>query len=679
MLKFFLKITPAAVPLDLDPFLVKGGYSRSIEIAAEDRINSFRGSQLQVTLDNRNRRFSHLQGGEEISIQTEQGKILWAGTVDPASIEFDIDSQNLVLRVLQHGSLLNTVYAGLPDWSIDNGNLVINSDRRFRLKGRADQWVRINNPDGTFARNELADEEASVYYTPAAADQITDPLYKSKFAERVHYFHTAGTNIGDVEYPYPQIYQGGEGPHVVWTGPFQPHYHPNFDKPANDWPTQSDGIQQDPGSFLKTRDPVFPFKRHPIPELIAELVRQFNQSARFPLDFDPSADCVLISPQIQQEIEILKRQPDVDFIDLRRARGTTPASDRTYVCVNWKSADSIKRFSLYHVNNETELVLIADRVELPDVGNPCWPTYSDGIRFTHNFPVSAINTALYRLSWSLLDYPGPGNNKILQFHVQSYFVANATLVPRGPLYFRIDEVIDNFDPHEYQSLPVNRSVLFVSTTTGEAYVRDNTGVGNPLPPELEPQSLLVTQGRTYRARSGGLSVSGALFDRAAIDAEQVKLSSLLSDLAKLTHSVWFVTPDRRLKFLSRQFFGTNHKLKPARTLNPLQSFSRRVHEQDIPSIGRAVVLPDNVRQAYKNWFEDNVLGISAEGYTATLPLEDFASPPVISDSIELPDPGLPAIPDPDKQQKFAGRFRLEKAVLDIDNETLELTAVLPTL
>lgn len=691
-------MAPDAEPLNLDPLIPRGSYPRTVLVAAEDRFANFRGSQITLTLDNRNNRFSEgqykLAGGEEIAI-INGPQILWSGTVDPEYIEHNPDSSDLRIRVLQHGSLLNTVEAGLPDWTLDqNGEVVFDYSKYYRYRGTADQWVKRYNEDGTFGHNEILEQDAEVFYTPSARDALEDELYRAKFAERVYHFHTFGPNIGDIEWPLPHVSDSGyeNAPGEKFTGQFQPHYRPNFDLPPEEWDNQG-GVVRDNGAYLRTQNPTLPFRQQSVQAIIAELVRQFNRTAKFPLQFDPDTDCTIIPPAISAAIEILKRQPNVEFIDLRVLQPTN-GIPHVLALVNWKrdSNDPSIWYSVYEISNETELTLLLDRTPCPIKFN-VWPNYRTGLRFARvNHSNSGTLAHVYALRGGAFLVPGTRNTYGVRFdaHWSSFNVSLTSVTYRSTFTnFVAEELGEYIDFPFPPAYILNRSASFGLGNTFS--VRRTTSPFEPNPPEHEPDNqvtltpsfgggvtLSSSAPRTYRAAQGGLTVSGALFDRVAVDAENTKLSALLSDLAKLTHSRWWVTPDRRLKFISRQHAPRRISLKPSRTLS-LQTFARTLEEQDIPEIGSAIVLPQNFRHAHKNWLRDNAVGINSPGFRTEVPLEDLDSFPAIGDAVRLADPAVPQIPAAELKTKYNNSFLLDSAAIDIDNETVAIEASLPTI
>lgn len=685
MLRFLLKLTPESTPLNLDPYLVKGGYSNQVEIAAEDGLNSFRGSQIQLTLDDRKNRFTTgthtLAGGEEISIIREDNSPLWSGTIDPASITKDPDQNNLVIRVLQHGSLLNTVFAGLPDWYIDaNGQLITNTEHYFRYRGKADNWADRRDQHANFLRNEIVEEDAEIFFTPTAKAAIADDLYRAQFSERVYHFHTAHKDVGGIEYPFSFI--RNQNSEEQWHGQFKQHEYPDFAERPQHW--ESSPLTRPGAAYLRNPTPTLPFFRQSIPDILAELVRQFNRTAKFPLLFDPATDCVIISPRIDQQIEILKRSPDVENIDLQHYPATPTSPPRTLMVVNWGAGASdprTLRFSLFEISNETELVTRADRVAIPFLSTGyTWPTFGRGMRFARaSTSTTGTNIAfVYTMRWNLNNV---GQNYVLEFQVHHGAISlTNTSIQAGLRMFNvlIHEQLGAF-PHPPQPplYVVNRSAALNSS--GAAYVRQQTPPYQPLPPEFEPQQQITVDNRIYRTNNGGLVVSGALFDRVAVDAVNTKLAALISDLAKLTHSRWFVTPDRRLKFLSRQCPGTVHSLKSSRLLKGLETVTETFDESELPPIGQSLVLPDNFRQAHTNWGQDNILYKKAQGFKANIPLEDLDPFPLIGDSINLQDPAIPPVQDPIRKQKYGGAYPMNRAIVEIDNQTVQLTTTLPTL
>lgn len=674
-------MAPDAEPLNLDPLIPRGSYPRTVLVAAEDRFANFRGSQITLTLDNRNNRFSEgeykLAGGEEIAI-VNGSQILWSGTVDPEYIEHNPDSSDLRIRVLQHGSLLNTINAGLPDWSLDeNGELALNPDSYDRYKGTADNWKTKYNPDGTFGHNEIEDEDAVIYFTPSAIAQITDELYRAKFQTKVRHFHTAGRNVGDVEWPFPNIAHDGQ---TVWTGQFRQHYHPDFNLDPDDWDNTQAALLNPYGAYLRNSEPVRQLRRQSIQSLLAELVRQFNRTAKFPLQFDPDTDCTIIPPAISAAIEILKRQPGVEFIDCQNYTDTNEIP-RVLFAVNYKTPDSDPnfRYSVFYLDNETELLPIVEFIPAPKRLTTVWPTHKNGVRFrrTNYTFTRATFAVVYTMNWNVFVIPGTVNSYALRFEAHWTPVNLISLEPRGIgrtafVNEELGEFIDTPLPPAYV---VNRYGQLTSGGVSTLTVR--TG-GEPNPPEHDPRMTLNTQNRVYSSRDGGITVSGALFDRVAVDAENVKLSTLISELAKLTHSRWFVTPDRRLKFISRQHPGPAVNIKPHRTFS-LHTFSKKLDEQDIPEIGSSLIVPENFRQAHKNWIRDNVVNNSTSGLKTEVPLEDLDSFPAIGDAVRLADPAVPQIPAAELKTKYNNSFLLDSAAIDIDNETVAIEASLPTI
>lgn len=678
MLKLLLKLNPDSKPVDLDPYLIKGRYSRTVTIAAEDDLNNFRGSQISLSLDNKNQTFTNgqlaLAGGEEVSVVRPNGDIVWSGTVDPAFIPLDPDQKQLDLKVLQHGSLLNKVYAGLPDWSVDeHGNLTTNTDYYFRYKGKADNWKRTVNSDGFFRSNEIDTENADVYYTPSARDALDDELYKSKFTERTYLFHTAGPSVGDVEWTTFQANQppNEDGASADWMSQFQPHYRPDFTVRPEYW-EQEGNIVQDRGAFLRNQTPTRSLYRQSIQSLLVELIRQFNRTAKFPLLFDPDLDCVVIPPQISAEIELLKRSHNVDFVDIEHRIYFNTL--RIFVLVNWRNTTPRMRgemdFSLFYLENETELVPLFDRA-LGHESN-CWPEFNSGFRFARTNKLN-FYTSVYALQH--VEEPIPG------FYVHSAHVALSNLQTISPVSYFARELPGEYTDHPLSKIILNRSAAFVASgvQAGEANVRGSSPPYAALPPEQLPQQQIDINNRVYRYNNGGVTVSGALFDRVSVDAENARLSALISDLAKLTHSRWWVTPDRRLKFISRQSPGAVHDLSGSHLLQGFSSFSRSFDESDIPDIGSSLVVPDNFRYAHRNWMEDHLLGTAVKGFTANLNLEDLTELPTVGDTLLLDDPDVPDIANALLKNKYGRQFLVDQAVLDIDNETVELTATHPTV
>ena len=294
-------------------------------------------------------------------------------------------------------------------------------------------------------------------------------------------------------------------------------------------------------------------------------------------------------------------------------------------------------------------------------------------------PADGNSTAFcYTMRW---DVNNVGNFYTLRFHVHFGALSlGAAGISSGLRMFnklvfeQLGEFTDVPLPPLYE---VNRSASLASA--GNVNLRDASSPFHPYAPEFDPQSNLKALDRVYRYNNGGVTVSGALFDRVAVDAENARLSALISDLAKLTHSRWWVTPDRRLKFISRQSPGAVHDLSGSHLLQGFSSFSRSFDESDIPDIGSSLVVPDNFRYAHRNWMEDHLLGTAVKGFTANLNLEDLTELPTVGDTLLLDDPDVPDIANALLKNKYGRQFLVDQAVLDIDNETVELTATHPTV
>ena len=660
-LHFAHRANPTDKWTDLNIDLIE--WPRQFRIADEEALNEFRAGQIQLTLKEDRQTYS-LSGGDEIAVfsgpPADHGSLtgaLWSGTIDPAEIRRDEITHRLTFRVLQHGSLLNTVFAGLPDWTLDeNGVVVYDFSKFYRYKGTADNWARFDQAGGSggdFDRNEIVQEDTEVFYTPSAKEALEDELYRAKFAERIYHFHTAGVSLGTVEYPYPQINEDTDEGDIRWTGQFKPHYRPDFTKPPEDWEDQG-GIVHDDGAYLRNQNPALPMRRQSVQSILQYLITQFNQTARFPLQFDPDQDCILISPQIQQQIEIIERQQDVDNIDLQYYPATTFVQERVLVLVNWKDEQLLldplrqigkNRFSLYSIDNETELTPIADNVSVDNLSpSYCWPTFGRNFRFARTSTVTLGSTfaAIYTMRYQLGAMLGEIDNRHLRFDLVAFIVTLSNLNITGPFGGNIVEELGEYTDNP-DSLVINRSATIGSN--GSAFVRQQATPYDPLPPEFEPQFTTTVNGRIYRSANGGLTVSGALFDRVAVDAENVKLSALISDLAKVTFSRWFITPGRRFKFLSRQAPGTRRTIDSQSLRRPFETIARSFEKESAPTIGNGIVLPNNARQALKNWYEDNVLPISTTGGNIAVTRSDL--PEVnLTDEIHLtgePNIGNPAL------------------------------------
>lgn len=620
MLHFAHRTAPDQKYTDLNPDLVS--WPARVRLAAENGYFEFRGSQIELELSELRQTYT-IEGGDEIalfngppvsnpSIQTP----LWSGTVDPAKITRDEITHRLSFRVLQHGSLLNTIFAGLDDWTLDSGSqLETIPGRPYRYKGTADQWLRVANDDSTFKENIIESENETVYITPTAKDALTDSLYQSKFLKKVYHYHTGHRTLGGVEYPYPQRYAdpgGDSGPLTIWTGAFRPHYRPDFDRPASEWPEEDGAIITQAGAYLRNQKPVLDFYRQDIPEILADLVNQFNRTARFPLAFDPDSDCTIISPAVEAEIEILKRRPDVAFIDLR------VRLSKLFALVNFKDdpprARQEMRFNLYMIENESAATPLLE--DAHGLRSNCWPTFADGLRFRRNFADPASSTIiLYSLA---LSEPDGGPRSFIVFSYN--FTAGSPSDIRGPFAWPILEPLGDFP----DSNILNRSANFVSSTTGQAYIRESAGAGPVLPPEAEPATQETSNNRTFRTQQGGLTVTGALFDRVAIDAEDARISTLISDLAKLTNSRWWITPDRRLKFMSRQLTGPQRAVPSYSLRRPARTFTRSFEQESPPAISQNLVVPQNYQQALDQWYRDEILPNSATGRDLAVTLSDLS-------------------------------------------------------
>lgn len=665
LLYFAHRTTPESHWTDLNIDLIE--WPQQIRVAAEDQLNEFRASQIQLVLKEDRKTYS-ITGGDEIAVFDRRPKRgltpRWAGTVDPAEIRRDDIRKRLTLRVLQHGSLLNTVFAGLADWYIDdNGELVTNPETYYRYRGTADNWVTRFNEDNTFGHNEIDTEDAEIFYTPSAKAALEDSLYRSKFAERVWHFHTAGPNVGDVEWPFPNLPpRNVENGSIIWTGQFQQHYRPDFTKRPELWDNQG-GIVPDYGAYLRNPESTLPLRRRSIQALLTEFVAQFNRTARFPLAFDPATDCVVIPPVIDAEIELLERSPDVENVDIQHYPATALTSARTLLIVNWIAGGDdpqTLRFSLYEIVNETELSLVADRIAIPHLSNTyTWPNQGRGMRFARATTPSIGETSafLYTMRWNLNNL---AQHYTLQFdvHFGALGLSSAGMSAGLRMFHqRINEQLGEFDtiplPPLYET---NRSARL--DTAGNASVRLGTSPYTAYPPEFDPQQSLDIDGRSYRYNNSGVTVSGALFDRVAVDAENARLSSLISDLAKLTNSRWWITSDRTLKFISRTVAGTQRNIPTESLRRPAESYTRSFAKEPAPTISGNLVLPNNFRDAYNTWFEDHIQPTSVRGNKLAVTLSDFPELE-LADEIILPGTPPSGAPDAVKTIDFVGDNTIE--------------------
>lgn len=634
-LHFVWRASPDDRWTELNTDLVE--WPAQIRIAAEEGLNEFRAGQINLALSELRTTYN-IAGGDEIAVFQGQPSVVskprWAGTVDPAKIIRDEISHRLSFTVLQHGSLLNTIFAGLPDWTLDtNGEIVYDFTKAYRWRGTADQWVTRYNQDNTFGHNEILTENTEVFYTNTAKLALEDELYRAKFAERIYHFHTANSSLGGVETPFPNVFDGGyeNNPGARYTGQFKPHYRPQFTATPEDWDEQG-GITHDYGSYLRNPDPILNFKRFGIAELLTEFVNQFNHTARFPLTFNPDEDMILISPSITREIEILQRSNKVSFIDIFASRNAAVLShQRVFICINWKNDPDTPlnphfRYSLYYIDNETDLSPIAENLD--GYTSNCWPTYSNGMRFLRNYrPAADSSIQLYNLVYT---DPTPGP--------QGFWV-NSVVIPVGNIpAVRVfhHQIIENPADFPGQKFTLNRSAQITNTSTGEAVIRDGSYPFEPFAPEQLPQFNLKFDGRTYRTLSGGLTVTGTLFDRVAVDAVNKKLSSLISDLAKLTCSRWFITSDRKLKFISRLAAGVTQNIESASLRRPFQTFTRSFEKESAPSFSGALVIPDPIKQSLTNWYEDNILPSQVVGGNIAVTASDL-NEVEIADQIQLTD------------------------------------------
>lgn len=687
LLSYFLRRTNTDDYVDLADHLIQ--WPQKVTHAAEEKLLEFRGTQIALTLRDQDGMFGlstgahYLQGGEEISAwigNTQTGTIVWSGTIDSNSLSRDPIQQTFSFRVLQAGSELNTVYAGLPDWYFDDdGNLVVSPTHYYRWKGRADQWRRGPEYSDRIV-NQITTENTDVFYTPTAKHLITDPVYNARFSEKVYHFHTANRMLGGVETPFSSI-QNSDGDNrytpPIWTGQFQPHYHPDLDRPANEWTDHS--LVQDKGSYTRTPEPQHPFIRHPIASLILELVSQFNRTAKFPLAFDSSQDAVILPPKIEQAIEVLERDANIEHIDLWHRPSFAAVEPRTFALVTFKTSDGHRVGSLYSIDNETELTPVIETLE--SWNQSSWASPRDCFRFARTMQdghsAGAITTYVYQLRHSIEVVTN--NVYGATFDVEYYSIINNNLYVTGPLrqsfYEQAGEFLVPNDPEDV--FEFNRSARFLSGTTPSCELRDSAGNLNP--PEIGPFSSAEHNNRVYNSARGGITVSGALFDRVGFDAEDQKISQLLSALAELTHSRWWVTPDRRLKFISRQHGPALHNLSPKFLNLPLRNFQRTFEDVPAPALSNGLVLPDNYKKAHQDWFESTIQTTKTPGTELTLRARDLPHTFQIGDHLVCDDSDWPELPDSDLTRKHGRQLQIESITYDDDNEQLELTAVLPAL
>lgn len=633
MLHFAHRTAPDQKYTDLNPDLVS--WPARVRLAAENGYFEFRGSQIELELSELRQTYT-IEGGDEIaifngapvsnpSIQTP----LWSGTVDPAKITRDEITHRLSFRVLQHGSLLNTIFAGLDDWTLDSGSqLETIPGRPYRYKGTADQWLRQITESGA-GNNVIESENETVYYTPTAKDALTDPLYKSKFAEKVHHFHTGNKILGGVEWPFPN--STGDDGSTIWTGPFKQHYRPNFDVEPENWDNYVNGVSFDAGSYVRNKDMRFGFRRQDIAEILSDLINQFNRTARFPLAFDPDTDCSILSPRIEQVIEIIQRNPRAGYIDLYFAGWQgNPLYHRVFVLVNYLEDSATVRAALYVIENETELTpIMEDIAAYPDYR---WPgdqePYNRGFRFAHeSLSRSQANSVIF-YTYSVGGRPIEGESgSALRFTIAHADVNIINLSTSQLTHSTWDERLGDYELHGANDPILRRSAIFNGTDFSHMREPVGPGVwGDPTPPERLPlQAAEDDNRRLYRVNQRtGLTVSGALFDRVAIDAEDARLSTLITDLAKLTNSRWWITPDRRLKFMSRQLTGPQRAVPSASLRRPARTFTRSFEQESPPAISQNLVVPQNYQQALDQWYRDEILPNSATGRDLAVTLSDLS-------------------------------------------------------
>lgn len=695
---FALRQSPDSPFVDLDDWLVR--VPAEIEASAENNFNEFRGTQFSLTLDDLDGTFSttdgqhYLTGGEEISVwigppdtllpnsttAVNGSKLWWSGTVDKSSLPRSQDSKLLTIRVLQHGAGLNQIYAGLPDWQVVDGELVVDQDTRHRWKGQADNWRVVRDEQSQFLRNEIEEENQTVYFTPSALNAVTDQLYKDRFTTKTHIFHTAGPNVGDIEYPFPRVIATDTGL-PEYSGQFKPHLYPDFAAAPNDWDQET--LTQPSGAFLRNKAATLVFRRQPVADIVAYLVAEFNRTAQFPLLFDPDTDCIIISPVIQQQIEMLERQPNVDFVDLWLSPATLSFQSQLYALVNYRPNEGAPAgsVSIYSIENETELNPLLEGYALPASfggDNSCFsPPYRNGLHWSRMPYTTGVRSHAYAMRWNLFSVPAQGGaaHYTLRFDLLWFDISNSTLQIRGPFNGSIVEDLGEFTDVPLDQLVVKRAVAF--SVGGSVTVRTD---GQPNAPEPDPQHSLQYNNRNYTSRQGGLTVSGALFDRVAVDAENTKLSALLAELAKLTFSRILVTPDRRLKFISRQAPGANiHRISSDMLVGELTSGRATYDDVQLPSFGSGLVLPDNFKQAARVWYEDQVKGQTSFETELGIAAEDTTELPLPHDTILPPAEELPELPKNQRTTKYGLGYCADRVTLDTSNAVFRIAASQPLI
>jgi hypothetical protein len=533
----------------------------------EERIFQFRAGQISITLDNSAEDYTattsskRLSGTTEIAIAdslpvgNESEVLLWSGLVDPTDINQKKDERTVTVRVLQHGSGLNSQKAGLPDWpnSTDPG-------RRWRWTKTTDWWW-IDQLADHFHNNNLG--QAEVYFTPTAFDTIDDIVERYAFTKKFHYHSWNYRAIGISEQRDTEE-TGLSGDIYIATGHFRPYYHPDYTTDPATWPDVP--LLNTPGSYLANPDSRHSLTSFAIPDIIADLIGQYNSThPDHPLTYTP--DPTVLAPlEVPTAVNILPETSAIRYVDLLEADG------KLFVAVVWfDNQETVFPFTVYEIVN----------------GSFLNPIIQDS--FTMAIP------------GSLWDTRGPR-------------WARAGGRPAHKIYFyQVDARIMG---------TVVRHVIEVDTITGEAVgvsdsFSDNpaahsidftTGIGSQvLVAALEPDPVqhLHFGSASYTRRTNQLVYSGPiLLDKVAFDYTDSSIAKILTDLAILTDSTFYVTPDRQFIFRSRRLPAADIKLVSGAVNRPMEITERDLSDEDTPTVSIGIQIADQHKRAIEDYYKN---------------------------------------------------------------------------
>lgn len=601
-ISYFLRATPSSALVPLNHDLVQ--WPAEITLAAEQDIFEFRGSQITLTLYNGrhcslgNLAFTaadssyRIQGGEEVILFDEDDRDLehplWSGIIDESTgkLQYDDIKALLTVTVLQNGYLLATQKAGLPDWP-DSAQ----PERRYVHTKRRDDWKNNRDQNGLFQSAESTGE-TDVYYTPTAFEALPDGPEKSGWEDYYHYSSFRSQAPGQaIDNQFPQVEVGGN---VQWLGQFQPHYHPDFDADPATWAETS--VTNDEGSYRRNPDARDPFYSFPVIDILEDLIGQHNEQATFPIGFD--RDKIIIDPPpVNVDFRLLgpsEHIHDIDFITKTDTNGV----EHVYLLVTWDtwlihwplptSLISID-FSIYEIVNGSQLIPLTEHQRIDLHGDPVWtgkrgaPT---GMRFSRSHPHSTQPVAYYIVQQP--DSAGEWNQ--IHFIWHGYSIQPTT----GKVTDQRQQSAAIQVETERRKFQYNRSVDF--TTLSAQTLEEDT--------EQSPLQRLTTAGFTYRRHQHSILATGAFFDHAAFDYENTSLGKIITDLAVITDSIWWVGPDRGFNFISRRHINGELILTSDLLCDQFQINDGRRTLKETQSLSLGLKISDDHKAVIENYYHN---------------------------------------------------------------------------